>query len=343
MVAISSMTDATPRHDALPHPPSVSVLLPAWNSSGSLASCLDALISIDWPDLEIIVCAGGDDDTFAIAQRYEARGVVVIQQHAGEGKQAALRRCLACSHGEIIYLTDADCLVPDHVFRAVLEPIVRGDTVATTGTSQPVPEQLIDPLVLFQWSIVRASERRRPPASTGLLGRNCAVRREAIHQTGSFNEDVPIGTDYHLAKLLVANGVEIRFVPEAVLTYYPQRPGHYLSQQSRWIRNIFLHGRRFNDRREILACGRTIAVGAIFWCWPLTWPWTRTIGILAWLLAFGYLVSARIRYARQLAREQHLRLGPSYAIRLPVYTLLNVAAWARPLVDALSASHRRRW
>lgn len=343
MVAVSPSAPASPNVNVTQQLPSVSVLLPAWNAAATIADCLDSLVAIPWPGLEIIVCAGGDDGTFDIARRYAERGVTVLRQHAGEGKQATLRRCLAHSHGTIIYLTDADCLVPEDVFRAVLEPIVRGDVGASTGVSKPVPEQTNDPLAIFQWSIVRAGERRRSPQSSGMLGRNCAVRRDALLSAGAFAADVPIGTDYHLAKMLIANHVEIRFVPAAVLTHYPHQPLHYLSQQSRWIRNIFFHGLRFGDHDEVVACSKTVAIGAAFWLWMFTWPWTRRAGVVTWLLAFGYLISARARYARQLAREQHLSLGVNFAIRLPWYTLLNVAAWVRPLVDALSPSRRVRW
>src|SRR5690606_13618117 len=52
--------------------PSVSVLLPAWNEASTLGRCLDSLLAIPWPDLEIILCAGGNDGTVEIAKRYAA-------------------------------------------------------------------------------------------------------------------------------------------------------------------------------------------------------------------------------------------------------------------------------
>jgi glycosyltransferase involved in cell wall biosynthesis len=84
--------------------PSVSVLLPAWNDAAMIGRCLESLLTIDWPDLEIVVCAGGADGTLDIARHYESERVTVLEQHPGEGKQAALRRCLERSRGDIIYL-----------------------------------------------------------------------------------------------------------------------------------------------------------------------------------------------------------------------------------------------
>jgi glycosyltransferase involved in cell wall biosynthesis len=323
--------------------PSVSVLLPAWNDAAMIGRCLESLLAIDRPDVEIIVCAGGEDGTFDVARRYAGERVIVLEQYPGEGKQRALRRCFARSRGDIIYLTDADCIVPSCVFDAVVGPVADGAVPAATGTSRPLREQQTEPFALFQWSILDAVEQNRPVASSGLLGRNCAVRRAAIIEAGAFAEPVPIGTDYHLAKALLARGHQIRFVPAAVETAYPTNPRAYLRQQSRWLRNIFLHGPRSGDYTEILACARTVALGAGFSLWPLSWRWTRLPGLLTWLAGLTVLVALRTRYARSLSARQGVPLGRFYYLRLPWYTLLDVAAWVWPLVDAVSRRRRLRW
>lgn len=320
--------------------PAVSVLLPAWNEAAMLGRCLDSLLAIEEPSLEVIVCAGGSDGTLDIARRYAGDRVTVLEQQPGEGKQAALRRCFERSTGDIIYLTDADCVVPVDTFRAVVEPVARGEVAAATGTSWPLVEQRAHTFALFQWSILHAVERRRSSDSTGLLGRNAAVRRDALLAAGAFAEPVPIGTDYHLARALLGLGERIRFVSAAVETLYPTAPGEYLSQQSRWLRNIFLHGTRSGDRTEVLAVGRTVALGAAFIAWPLTLPVTRRAGSALWLAAFATLLGLRVRYSRCLAVDRDVKLWPGYYARLPHYTLLDVLAWAAPLADVAG---RRRW
>lgn len=328
---------------AVPGAASVSVLLPAWNEAVMIERCLESLLALNWPELEIIICAGGDDATLEISRSYAGERVTVLEQRPGEGKQAALRRCFAHSRGEVLYLTDADCIVPNEVFQAVVEPVACGEVAACTGTSCPAPDQRIEPFALYQWSISRASERRRSEVSTGLLGRNCAVRRDALIRAGSFREHVPIGTDYHLAKSLLKQGEQIRFVPAAVRTFYPTQAGEFVRQQSRWLRNIFLHGPRFGDYDEMRDCGRTIALGTGFYLWPLTWRWTRLPGIALWLAGLAFLVAVRLKYARTLASETGSSVSRSYLLRLPFYTLLDVAAWTWPLLDAASSRRRLRW
>jgi glycosyltransferase involved in cell wall biosynthesis len=132
--------------------PSVSVLVAAWNEARLIERCLDSLLAIDWPELEIVVCAGGNDITYDLALQYASDQIIVLEQRPGEGKQAALRKCFAESRGEIIYFTDADCLVNEQSIRAVISPILSGEFLAATGHSVPLPEQESNNLVRFQWA-----------------------------------------------------------------------------------------------------------------------------------------------------------------------------------------------
>ena len=339
-MAISFQPRSEPRVAALP---SVSVLLPAWNEQALIERCLASLVAIDWPNLEVIVCAGGNDDTLKLAQRFEKGNVVVLAQQPGEGKQAALRRCFERSQGDIIYLTDADCVVSTETFKAVLNPIVHGEFAASTGTSRPYAEQLEVPLVFHQLSMLHAVERTRAAESTGLLGRNCAIRRDSLVRAGAFASPVPIGTDYHLARQLLLNGDAIRYVPVSVESDYPTAPRTTIRQQSRWLRNIFLHGRRTHDRTELLACARTVAIGASFLAWPLGWRWTRLPGVLLWLGFYAELIRRRVLNARNLTAETGIKMPRGYLIRLPWLTLIDVVSWASPLVDAASPRRRLRW
>ena len=328
--------------------PTVSVLLPAWNEAAMLGACLDSLLAIESPALEIVVCAGGADASLAIAERVAAAHpahVTVLAQAAGEGKQAALRRSFERARGEVIYLTDADCVVPAETLRRLVAAVGEEGVDAATGPADPLPEQRADPWVRHQWATVRAVDRGRPPESTGLLGRNCAVRRAAIEATGSFRDPVPIGTDYHLAKALLAAGRQIRFVPAPVETRYHEAIGPYLRQQSRWLRNIFLHGVRFGGRSEMVAVVRTIAIGWAVLLWPLGWWRTRLPGIALWLLLLGAM--ARARLGRQRTLEEEANLAP---VRRPRaagfalgFALVDLVTWAYPLLDLARRSRRLRW
>ncbi|MEM6430818.1 MAG: glycosyltransferase, partial [Deinococcota bacterium] len=105
--------------------PKVSVLVPAWNAAEDIAAFIAAFHSVDYLNKELILCVGGSDGSFETSQTLAAdmTDVQVLEQVPGEGKQGGLRKCLAVSSGEIIYLTDIDCRMDTASLTHVLEPI----------------------------------------------------------------------------------------------------------------------------------------------------------------------------------------------------------------------------
>src|SRR5918999_246757 len=78
----------------------------------------------------------GNDGTWGIAeQAAEAhpQQITLIAQRAGEGKQGALRDCLTRARGNILYLTDADCVVPPDTLQRLAKVIAEGEADAATG------------------------------------------------------------------------------------------------------------------------------------------------------------------------------------------------------------------
>src|SRR5437868_2936186 len=60
--------------------PKVSVLVAAWNEAAIIGRFLESLLASPYPELEIIICAGGSDQTLEIARRYLCKKVTIIEQ-----------------------------------------------------------------------------------------------------------------------------------------------------------------------------------------------------------------------------------------------------------------------
>ncbi|PJF38430.1 MAG: family 2 glycosyl transferase, partial [Phototrophicales bacterium] len=202
----------------------------------------------------LILCAGGYDRTFDIASQYhDGKAIIVIEQVAGEGKQAALRKCLPRATGEIIYLTDSDCLLNDDAFIRLIAPIVKGEYEAVNGTSHPLKTQQNNAFVMYQWTVDHYAHARAPEHSSGLLGRNCAVSAQALRQTGGFDEEAKSGTDYTLARQLIDNGYTIYNEKySSVETEYPSSLRSYYYKRTRWLRNTIVLGYKKKDYGSML-------------------------------------------------------------------------------------------
>lgn len=96
--------------------PLVSIIIPCYNAERWLAATIDSALAQTWPETEIIVVNDGSrDGSLAIARRYEARGVRVVDQ-ANRGASAARNAGLRGARGEYVQFLDADdLLAPDKV------------------------------------------------------------------------------------------------------------------------------------------------------------------------------------------------------------------------------------
>lgn len=280
--------------------PKVSFLVPAWNAARDIPAFVASYQSITYHHKELILCAGGGDGSFEIAQRFASDGVKVLEQKPGEGKQKALGRSFPASDGDLIYLTDIDCRPSDEVVNNLLAHVADGTAAVATGASRPLDDQRSDPFVLTQWAVEQATQPRVPTNTSGLLGRNAALTRAAVDATGGFATSAPSGTDYTLAKEVLREGFDIRFVPGSPMpTEYPATFGMYARKQARWIRNVFVLGGRHGATAEVRATLLTLLLPYSLCCLLLV----AVVGVgLAGFLALLFVVHAVINRLRHLHR-----------------------------------------
>lgn len=323
--------------------PRVSILLPAWNEAANIGPCIQSILALRYPDIELVVCAGGDDHTFDAAGHYAASNVVVLEQYAGEGKQRALRRCFGQCTGEIIFLTDADCQIDDACFEGVLSPILAGKEHAVTGAWKPLNGQVTHPFVQYQWVHHLYREMWLPAYPATLDGRNAAVRREALESVGAFEMAAPIGTDYVLSKQLTTAGYRIRFVRESrVQTEYPETPRAYWKQQSRWFRNPLVLGRRWAERGLVFSRLRAGSASVFLLAVPMVGGLGSKFLWYPWMVVVCHLVLSQLRQIDLAEACGQLRLGSRcWYFRLVPYMAVGWIATTRAMVESLDP--RRRW
>jgi cellulose synthase/poly-beta-1,6-N-acetylglucosamine synthase-like glycosyltransferase len=324
--------------------PLVSVLVPAWNEADNLPAHIAAFESLTYPAKELILCAGGTDGSYDIACQHANANIHVLEQVAGEGKQSALRRSLQLAHGDVIFLTDADCLLTEASFTCTLAPILNEHDVVTTGGYAPLPEQRNNAFVRTQWYIDVYARSGSPAYVEGLIGRNAAITRTALLKVNAFDEPVPIGTDYFLARKLAQAGERVRFVQASrVETEFKTTIRSYLRQQSRWLRNILLHGRTFGAEEQARSATIQCLIGLAIVAFPLTFLVIGWLGVALWGAALLHGTLARWRYLRfgQLTLKQPHRID--VYLMSPLTFLLDQVMLAYTLLDWVSPARRWKW
>lgn len=324
--------------------PKVSVLVAAWNEADLMKDHIESFLRLRHPNKELILCAGGKDGTFDLARLFPEDQLVVLEQRAGEGKQRALQRCLERSSGEIIFLTDADCLLSDDAFERTLAPIINDGEVATTGTCRPLRQQLSSAFVRHRWFTDLYSATRRGNYVSGLLGRNAALRRDVLTALGEFKADVRTGTDYYLGKQVLSRGMRIRYVADSeVETRYSCDVRDYSRQQTRWIRNVVMHGLRFGAYREVAQCLLPAAIGLYMLAGPFSILGLGRLGLAFWLVLWDHMLISRIRYMRY----GELLTGYSFEVggylSLPALAVIDFAIWALTLWQYPFRRRRAKW
>ena len=319
--------------------PPFSALVAAWNEAEHVEAHIRSFLAVPVGDSELILCAGGADGTLEIARRFSSDRVTVIEQTLGQGKQSALRACFDLARHDIIYLTDADCLIDADSLVRVMAPVVDGEYHVSSGASRPFDDAMDVPLVQYQWARDLAGFERTGELSKGVFGRNSVITRQALIEVGAFDEDVATGTDYYLSMKLRRAGIAVKASKRSrVQAEYPVNAAQYLAMWRRWVKNLMIHDpaheRRHFTQITLIAWFFLLAPVAAFQ-WPLWFapPWLAMVTIA---------VANRFRDLKR-ARSAGHHVAPLTMLGVPVYVVLDQLAVVAAGIDLLTLEGRRRW
>lgn len=323
----------------------VSVLVPAWNEGATIERSIAAFRGLSYPHRELVVCAGGADDTYerAVAAGEGDDRVRVLEQTATMNKQAALNACLDAATGEILYLVDGDCVLDDETWNSALRPVVDSDETVVAGVSRPLDSQWGRLLPTYQHVKETYERARRPRYVRGLLGRNAVVAREAMADVGEFDESIRAGTDYNLAKRLLEAGHDIRFVSNSRMqSEYPTTVQAYFDQQSRWLRNVFFLGRKWGADDEARTTVVTCLVGTGMLLAPVVGIAVLVL-LPVWFGLVAYGAFTRVRWVRFFREQRSLPVPARVVVAGIGLMFVEFAAWAYAVVEIVVPSRRRKW
>jgi glycosyltransferase involved in cell wall biosynthesis len=115
--------------------PKVSIIIPVYNGEKTLGRCLTSVLNQDYKDYEVIVVDNNStdktQDIIKGFQKKDAKVKYVFESAKGRG--AARNTGINNSSGDIIAMTDADCIVPRDWLRQLTRPIIYENESAVMG------------------------------------------------------------------------------------------------------------------------------------------------------------------------------------------------------------------
>ena len=111
------------------------VVIPAFNEAGSLASVVATASALPGPVEVIVIDDGSTDGTPAVLERSAGELPIVVHRFPGNrGKGAALRAGIARASAPIVVFQDADLEYAPAALEALVEPIERCEADAVYGS-----------------------------------------------------------------------------------------------------------------------------------------------------------------------------------------------------------------
>ena len=209
--------------------PLVSILIPAYNAQAWFEQTLRSALAQTWENKEIVIVDdGSQDQTLAIARRFESSQVHVYTQQ-NQGAAATRNRCFQLSSGAYIQWLDADDLLsPDKISRQMeARNDSSSDRILLSSGWAPflyryyraefVPTPLWCDLTPVEWL------QRKMELNLHMQTATWLVSRQLTEAAGPWNTQL-LGDDdgeYFCRVLLASEGV--RFVPGAKVYY--RQPG----------------------------------------------------------------------------------------------------------------------
>lgn len=254
--------------------PKVSVVVPFFNRNAEVEKCLRAVLSQELPDgmtFEVVaVDNGSTDGTREKLQALPVRLVDCSRRGPAAARNAGIRA--AC--GEIVALTDSDCVPEPGWLAALIAPFEVQDMLAAGGRIEALDvtcgvalfterNGILDQKKLFDGVFCF------PPF---FATANAAFRRDALVKTDGFDEDLRIGEDSDLLWRVLDLGGKIAYCDKARVRHAHRTTFRGFFRQAvdygMGAANVFAKHREHFGVRYLVEWDSIIALALV----PLSWP-----------------------------------------------------------------------
>jgi glycosyltransferase involved in cell wall biosynthesis len=205
----------------------VSVVVPTYNRSRTIAKCLEALIEQSHTNIEIIISDDNSSDkTVAVVSEFMRADprIKLIRSSINTGPAGARNRAIKEACGDYIFFTDDDVVVPQDWISKGLRLFEDAGCVGVEGQ------------IVYVSSTYRPRYRDRAVGNTSgnnFMMANMAYKRDVLFEAGLLNESFRVMEDRDLALRVLKYG-SIVFSKDFSVTHM---------REQRTVRSFFLEAR----------------------------------------------------------------------------------------------------
>lgn len=201
--------------------PFVSVIIPVYNDSERLQTCLNALENQTYPKsmYEIIVVDNGSDENIeSLVNQYSQ---VTLYFESKRGSYAARNKGLSKAKGDIIAFTDSDCIpAPDWIEKGVANllrvpncGLIAGKiNIFFKNRGKPTAVELYESVAAFPQRYYVKAMRFGATA-------NLFTFRSVIEHVGNFYDELKAGGDIEWGRRVASSGYKLVYADDACVAH----------------------------------------------------------------------------------------------------------------------------
>jgi len=165
----------------------ISIIISNYNKVTTIGKCLEAAFSSEYENFEVIVVDDhSSDNSVEIIKRFPCR-FIHLEKHLGTSKARNIGALH--SRGEILFFTDADCLLKRDTLLLVNEAVSKagpGVIIGGTYTRKPYDERFFS---MFQSVFINYSETKNVDNPDYIAAHAMVIDAQTFRKSGGFCED----------------------------------------------------------------------------------------------------------------------------------------------------------
>ena len=208
--------------------PPVTILILNWNAAPFLPATLDALATVDYPDLRVLLVDNGSTDgsLALLADRYPH--IPVHQTAHNQGFSAGNNAGLRQIDTPFVLLLNPDVTLRPHTVKTLIQPMLDDETIGVTGGKLLYPGETAVQFTggIITWPQAFPQQTKHPTATTPqsvdyIIGAMLATRRDLLDTIGLLDEGFFLYyEDADLCARVRRHGHLVIYVPEATAVHH---------------------------------------------------------------------------------------------------------------------------